>query len=559
MDQQTPTQNKTQILDYIGFVYEEAKECKLHDAYFAKVDEQLSFLAEYFHCSKSQTLFISMVFALNYKGDSVDIRDLIEYFDCNPMRILTFNDDINYLKKSGIFKKVKTRSRPDIPGTNDQYILDRAIAHAVLNNELMPAPEAEKNEDIITIIEQIYKLGSQRDEEEIRTIELFHLADTIIEKNIHLPLMKKIHQLPYCIKDKYLYLYLIWKTISGNESIDLGQALEEIYEKASSRLGYMQKMLSGHNPLIKNNHIELVDAQFFNDTEIKLSDKSLELLNTSGIKLFNKQKKKENIIYPKDIAPRKLIYNEEEMRQLNLLKQLMDNKKLKATQERLKAKGLPLGVTVLLHGSPGTGKTETVKQIAKSTNREIMKVDMSKTKSMWFGESQKIVKRIFTDYSAFAKTCKRTPILLFNEADALISKRVDSDASSISQTENSIQNILLEELENFEGILMATTNLAENLDSAFERRFLFKVKFHKPNARSKAQIWKDKLRQLSLNECETLAQGFDFSGGQIENIVRKAEIHEILHGGNSAFKEIMEFCLSELMVESKVQIGFVKA
>lgn len=282
------------------------------------------------------------------------------------------------------------------------------------------------------------------------------------------------------------------------------------------------------------------------------------MLGNCGIELFKSKKKNENIISSLDISAKNLIYSEEETKQLTLLQNLLQDDKLKATQSRLKEKGLPLGVTVLLHGSAGTGKTETVKQLAKSTGRDIMKIDMSKTKSMWFGESQKIVKRIFTDYQSFAKKCKSTPILLFNEADALISKRVDVGTSETAQTENAIQNILLEELENFEGILMATTNLVDNLDSAFERRFLFKVKFQKPEMPMKAKIWKQNLGHLSNVECQDLAKRFDFSGGQIENIVRKAEINEILHGISSSFSEILDYCLAELLVEKRVQIGFVK-
>jgi SpoVK/Ycf46/Vps4 family AAA+-type ATPase len=128
--------------------------------------------------------------------------------------------------------------------------------------------------------------------------------------------------------------------------------------------------------------------------------------------------------------------------------------------------------------------------LAIDTNREIMKVEISQSKSMWFGESEKIIKRIFTDYKAFAKESKQTPILLFNEADAILSKRNAAGSSNVAQTENAIQNILLEEFENFEGILIATTNLASNLDTAFERRFLYKVQFQKPSVNIRAKIWK---------------------------------------------------------------------
>ncbi len=289
---------------------------------------------------------------------------------------------------------------------------------------------------------------------------------------------------------------------------------------------------------------------------MKLTDNSFNILNECDIKLFVNKKKKDNVIKPSDIPLRKLIFNESEMKQLSLLKNLLEETSFIETQKRLTNKGLPQGVTVLFHGFPGTGKTETVNQLAKETSREIMKVEISKSKSMWFGESEKIIKRIFVDYKAFAKECERTPILLFNEADAIISKRREIGNSNVAQTENAIQNIILEELENFEGILIATTNLATNLDFAFERRFLFKIEFHKPDIHIKAQIWKLKLPHLSNSESETLASQFDFSGGQIDNIVRKNEIHEIIHGVSVGFQSILDFCKEEILGNIRTRIGF---
>lgn len=210
----------------------------------------------------------------------------------------------------------------------------------------------------------------------------------------------------------------------------------------------------------------------------------------------------------------------------------------------------------MLHGAPGTGKTEIVKQLAKATGREIMRVEISQSKSMWFGESEKKIKRIFTDYRAYAKECKQTPILFFNEADAIISKRKDSTISNVAQTENAIQNIILEELENFDGILMATTNLASNLDSAFERRFLFKVPFSKPSQEVRAKIWRSKLPDLEYKECQLLAHEFDFSGGQIDNIIRKSEIDEIVSGTSSNFEKIASFCNEESIIAKRPDIGF---
>lgn len=174
-------------------------------------------------------------------------------------------------------------------------------------------------------------------------------------------------------------------------------------------------------------------------------------------------------------------------------------------RNRLEEQHLLKDVAILLYGEPGTGKTESVMQIAKETGRAVMHVDISNTKSMWFGESEKIIKKVFADYRRLCERSKVKPILLFNEADAIFSKRKDVSHGNVTQTENALQNIILEEMENLDGILVATTNLADNLDAAFERRFLFKVRYEKPTTEAKKSIWQNKLAMLTSEEAMILA------------------------------------------------------
>ncbi|HET8809042.1 MAG TPA: AAA family ATPase, partial [Flavobacteriaceae bacterium] len=116
-----------------------------------------------------------------------------------------------------------------------------------------------------------------------------------------------------------------------------------------------------------------------------------------------------------------------------------------------------------------------------------------------------------------------------------------------------------EELENFEGILAATTNLENNFDLAFERRFLFKIKFQRPKLSAKAKIWKLKFPSLPMWKCEQLALQFDFSGGEIDNIVRKNEIREIIHGKPTDFNTLLLFCQEEKLGKRTItEIGFNK-
>ncbi len=191
----------------------------------------------------------------------------------------------------------------------------------------------------------------------------------------------------------------------------------------------------------------------------------------------------------------------------------------------------------------------------------IFQVDISDTKSCWFGESEKIIKKVFTDYKKLCEKAKNTncitPILFFNECDAVFSKRRDVTMSNTAQVENAIQNIILQEMETLEGILIATTNLIDNLDPAFERRFLFKIRFEKPDYGAKCDIWKNKIKWLSDDDVKNLASTYDFSGGEIDNIVRKSMMQEFVTGKSPVFKDIVEMCSTEkLNGDAPHKMGF---
>ena len=123
--------------------------------------------------------------------------------------------------------------------------------------------------------------------------------------------------------------------------------------------------------------------------------------------------------------------------------------------------------------------------------------------------------------------------------------------------DNAMQNIILQEIEDLDGILIATTNLTSNLDRAFERRFLYKVEFHKPDTEVKTKIWLSMLQDISEEEARLLSTRFDFSGGQIENIARKRTVDYILSGKYASLEEIESYCRTELLNgKAQRRIGF---
>ena len=348
--------------------------------------------------------------------------------------------------------------------------------------------------------------------------------------------------------------------LSGDKS-NLPATLNDIYGHTPDYFTELRSLLDDKHELVEKGLMEVEKSANIENTVVSVTNKILELLYGENADIYIRSVTGRNIIENEKIKEKELFYSDTVQKQIDMLRESLEQKNLEAMQERLSQKGLPKGVAVLLYGAPGTGKTETVYQLAKQTNHKIFHVDIAESKSMWFGESEKKIKKIFTDYKLLCKSCKNhnenTPILLFNEADALISKRRDVDSGSCAQTENAIQNILLEEMEKLEGIMIATTNLCENMDKAFERRFLFKVKYEKPSLEARENIWRTKLNTLGTEDISKLAKEFDFSGGEIDNIVRKCEMNEIIKGTRPGYEEIVELCKTERLENAEERrMGF---
>lgn len=548
---------KTKILNSIGVIYEKSKKAKLENSFLEALAPDLQTVSGYFKTTHKESFLIALVFALNYKGRTVDFNDLLQFIECNPIALLQFSEEFEALTQSEIFVLEKSHGHNGV-GFRGEFFINNKITSALLRNQPMPEKIKDDINDIYALIKKAYEMFDGREEVNIPTFQFFVEFISLLKENSRFDLARKLLELDLGFEDITLFVCLLWKILNNNENLDLAKFAESLFEDSTHKMGYVQQMMQGQNPLLKNDYIELVEGGFFNDAEVKFTDKSIDFLKDCGITLLKPKNNSNNIIAPKDIPTQKMFYGEAEQKQFALINKLLQNKELVKTQKRLKLKGLPTGITMAFYGAPGTGKTEMAKQIAKVTGREIMKVEISQSKSMWFGESEKMIKRIFTDYKKMLKTSERTPILLFNEADAILSKRKNTQQNNVSQTENAIQNILLEEMENFEGILIATTNLIHQMDAAFERRFLFKVEFSKPDTTIKSKIWQSKILHLTHQEAYQLAEEYDFSGGQINNVVRKNEINQIIHRKKMNFNDIVQACKEETFVRTNksTKIGF---
>lgn len=207
----------------------------------------------------------------------------------------------------------------------------------------------------------------------------------------------------------------------------------------------------------------------------------------------------------------------------NLMRQVDKQVINRLVEWGVKDKKSGIDARIIFYGAAGTGKTMTAYSLAKSLKRQVLAFDCSKILSMYVGESEKNVRKIFDTFYDLCEKTKTEPILLLNEADQFLGARSSGVNSSADQMHNQMQNIFLEQIENFKGMLIATTNLLENIDKAFSRRFNYKIEFKKPDEAQRLVLWEKMLPSGAPYEkdfsIEELAK-YSLTGGQINLIVK---------------------------------------
>lgn len=338
-------------------------------------------------------------------------------------------------------------------------------------------------------------------------------------------------------KERLIFLALLKEEYSGTDENlrDMNTLIDLIsfddYEKIKNR-----SLLEENAPLIEKGVIDY--------------DEVLTPFGGISRSFFITEEVLKEIIHPKKKKPQKIrleaLIKEQEIFELLEPKTTLDDVVLHpSTREmldgvlrqmdrtvaaRLKEWGIKdkkgvIDARIIFHGHPGTGKTLTALSIAKTLKRQVISFDCSKILSMYVGESEKNVRKIFDSYKEIVAKTKNEPILLLNEADQFLSGRTSGPGGGAEKMHNQMQNIFLEQIERFEGILIATTNLLENIDPAFSRRFDYKIKFEKPNDKQRLEIWKKLMpKNAPLDKdvnLETLAK-HPLTGGQIQLIIKNA-------------------------------------
>lgn len=276
---------KQNLLDSIGIIYEQSKNSKLEDAFFSKIDKELSILSEYFNTSKIQAFLIALVYVFNYIGVSVGLTDLIKYLACNPVKLLMYKSDFDVLYQNGIFEKEITRRELRIAGANEQFYINQEITEAILENKSLPQVKPRKINDIYDLLNELFKLGDERFNEIISSTILFNRINNLINSNLNFPLIRLVHNFDVKIAEKYLFLFLVKEAMLGYESIDLDDFAYSIFDSSLNELRFKHEFTSGENILLEKNLVEVKKSNCIKGIELALTDNSYYLISKNEINI----------------------------------------------------------------------------------------------------------------------------------------------------------------------------------------------------------------------------------------------------------------------------------
>ena len=515
----------------------------------------IAYLQERLNLSRIQVLILTSVlyYSAKHSGRKCNMDDLANLLRMHPLRVLQLRDEFCVLDELGYIVNYQNKDGWSLSMVGEA--LESLAMDIPFDPQIL---KLESNFDFLCKANRFIKEGHRYDEDGTIAKNI----NRLMKQNQHLALVQNLQN----IKDEpdMWFMLLMMTTLAIEEDSyvnarDLAQMLSE----RTIRI-ILKQIMDNKHPFAKQGYIELRNqAGQVQQGEWVLSQEGwLAMLdNQEEVESIVPIEEDENInmlTSYKQLAQRPLYFSDKTEEQVQTLTNLLHEEQLAKVRQALKTHNMPLGFCCLFYGAPGTGKTELVQQLAIATQRDLFQVNIATLRDKYVGESEKQLKRIFDKYRSLVRTQEHAPILFFNEADAIFGNRMENTQRSVDKMENALQNIILQEMEVLDGIMICTTNLTSCLDKAFDRRFIYKVEFEKPTNQARKLIWQSMLSSLNDEQATELANRFDFSGGQIQNISRKQVINAIFSGKDELdYDQIKLDCQNEsISRNSRGKVGF---
>lgn len=515
----------------------------------------IAYLQERLNLSRIQVLILTSVlyYSAKHSGRKCDMDDLANLLHMHPLRVLQLRDEFCVLDELGYIVNYQNK---------DGWSL--SMVGEALESLAMDIPfdlqilKLESNFDFLCKANRFIKEGHRYDEDGTIAKNI----NRLMKQNQHLAVVQNLQNIKSEADMWFMILMMTTLAIEEDSYVNARDLAQMLSERTLRII--LKQIMDNKHPFAKQGYIEERNqAGQVQQGEWVLSQEGwLAMLgNQEEVESIIPTEEDENInmlTSYKQLAQRPLYFSDKTEEQVQTLTNLLHEEQLAKVRQALKTHNMPLGFCCLFYGAPGTGKTELVQQLAIATQRDLFQVNIATLRDKYVGESEKQLKRIFDKYRSLVRTQEHAPILFFNEADAIFGNRMENTQRSVDKMENALQNIILQEMEVLDGIMICTTNLTSCLDKAFDRRFIYKVEFEKPTNQARKLIWQSMLSSLNDEQATELANRFDFSGGQIQNISRKQVINAIFSGKDELdYDQIKLDCQNEsISRNSRGKVGF---
>ena len=491
------------LLEAIERIVELSKGSKLSPKFMESAKAEIELLSGKYEITERQAVLFAV--CMEVGPYNIDYDRIGNHLDIGKISILKNASDIDALVHRGLLQCKNSNDE-------DEYKIGSEVMRCLKHNEVFQQPK-RTGLNCAELFDAIKKLFTEQEEDSISLHDLREELNNLFNENQQVGFVKAFQQYELLSTDKLILIYICHKYVNEDEDNIGYWHLRHLFSYNSDFFGVKKELMAGETILQEYNIIEFACDDGIADVErYQLTDSAKESL-LSELCNTKKSNNVADVLDSSKLPYKELFFAPATQRQFDELSHFLREDNFKQIRERMKAKGFRNGFACLFYGGPGTGKTESVYQLARQTGRNILVVDVPGLRDKYVGETEKNMKAVFDHYRDCVKKSDLYPILLFNEADAIIGKRKSGAEGAVDKMENALLNIVLQEMERLDGIMIATTNLEENMDKAFERRFLYKIKFEKPSLEARTHIWHSMIPELKESDVQTLASRYDFSGG----------------------------------------------
>ena len=526
------------LCNSIELVYNSASEIKsVKEDDYEAIIEHFEIIGDFFKINDKLGVLI-LCYLINrrlVKGKSyITLNELMSAFECSLVDSISINEQLEYFRKNKmlISSKKSYGKKEDI-----EYSLTQNTLNAVLkgDSEILNDKKEQSFTAFLNLFHSVV-YDNELDDEDVST-ELSVLMDEF----------DKLEEIKYlkgerlCPEELAIYLFVVARqSIFGDTKVSMERIFRVAINDNFSKYYYQNEIIEKRSPLLLNDLVQFAADEFMNFLQITdKTVKALNLVEKKSNKQFTTGTDLVTLIMPDQIKYQEGMVYEDSLN-IDFLDQLISEDGYIKAINRLEEEGVQTKqVVCMLSGLSGTGKSQTIRNLAAKYNRPILQVNLSQVKDAFVGKSEANVFEIFQCYKRSLRHFEQfktidgikagpygTSILYLDEIDSLIPKRsTNGESSSVGNMYSNMVGIFLTELEKVNGIVLLATNLPGAIDTSFHRRINFKFHFGSFSKQNQVRTLQLYFKDFAPDVLEEVASNAELTPGNIVNI-RKAYVLE---------------------------------